>query len=201
MRNESVISQEEKRLFGDKRILIVDDDISLANRIKRVLRNHGATDCNVELAHCIDTALDRLKQEVPFNLMILDMRMPETEEDLKAVEEERQKLERVRAILRTEDEISKEDFEAIEKVKVAYETRALILSHIHSLLLADGGVEILKGISSNNIHVQAIVVLSAFLPESRRRNFKNQTIDWMMKPISEHRLISICAGHLQEGSR
>ncbi|MCK4517604.1 hypothetical protein KAT92_02425 [Candidatus Babeliales bacterium] len=182
-----------QNILQGKRVLIVDDDISLAGRIKRILQNHGGPDCNIELAHCIDTASDHLKREVSFDLMILDMKMPKTKEDLEAVEEEGKELEGVRAILRMEDEIDEKDCAAVEEVAVAYEKRALMLSRIHSLQLNEAGITILKDCPS-----LPTLILTAFTnSEIKNRGLDLLTHhgrpgDWVNKPVSEGSLIKKC---------
>lgn len=59
--------------LAGRRILIVEDDLSLAGFLRTELQSHGLT---VEIVHDGEAALSALQGERPYDLLILDLNLP-----------------------------------------------------------------------------------------------------------------------------
>ena len=215
------MSNKEK-LFK-KKVLIVEDDILIRKKLKRLLEQKGLS---VTLKGCVEGekegALDELKQNgKDYDFIILDVRLPDTEkkfnknikldkkweilqEQLMALENKEDKKIKEIALL---DDIDKTNRNILENINVDGGIEIIqqwgidLLNKINQKtnenINIDGGIEIMEQVKKKGIDIKAFLIFFTSRKEIPKFKTLYSNSTCISKPISITPILDIMIDHIE----
>lgn len=189
------MSLENTRFIKDAlrncQVLIVEDDIRLAENLAELFKEY--TDKDAVIAYCMQTAHEQILQK-EFNLAIVDVMLPGTEDDFQKICDYEKILAKIRRTIEKIDTLSDDDKDR-EKLMDARYKRAETLNQIDNLIRRDGGIELVKEWSrsdSSKIRDIAILYLTAVGNNAsiqRGLSAAKGHSDWLVKPVPSIKIL------------
>lgn len=186
--NPTITTTASKVQYGSlsrKNILIVDDDDYFAIRLAELLSTHGVN--QLHTAGSIEQALRLMKEsKLHFDLILLDMIIPETNENLEAVRAGETQLKEITSILTSAESLENLDAEKINEIR---EMRSKVLAEEDGLVLDDGGLLFLERLQqsrSKKVKLPPVLFLTAVANidvKNRARKLVGEDLHWLVKPV------------------
>jgi len=187
------------------RLLIAEDDLSLAKRLADCFRNHGAEE--VHTAGCINEVIRELSDvSVEYDLLILDMVLPETEAERTQYEMLNVELSSIREMLQSHERDSGNIQDERAPDGELLLRRSDALAEMQSLLNREGGFLVLerwgRNASSGAMLPPVLFLTAVGKPEAvdKGRELTAGRCEWLLKPVPVDTLVRI-AGALIRGQR
>ena len=184
--------QNRKALKG-KRILVVEDDATLAKRIAELFKDFTCEDAVV--LHSMDAAKTAVQENnAPFHLVVMDVMLPANERNYKAICEHEKKLDELTQRImqiNSAPATSEENFELTE----ARQRRAQVLSAIQKLIVKNGGIQLVNIWRTNgpeNLRLVPILFLTAIGNEKDVADGLKAAGgigSWLVKPVASEEII------------
>jgi DNA-binding response OmpR family regulator len=173
-------------------ILIIEDDSFIAENFKEAFFNAGFT--NVKISNYINDALLLIQSET-FDLFIVDIMLPKSEENYKKIGESQRELTIIRREMITLDQIQNKE-SPNNRINELREKRSSLLNRIDELIEMNGGINLISQIQGDSKYNQpkAIIFLSALGNEEIVNDGLNKSkvkSRWLIKPINSELLIKI----------
>lgn len=176
-----------------KQVLILEDDQELAELLKELFENEGA---NVKCKECREEAQRELSQQgIEYDLIVLDIMLPNMVKQIKRIRELDKELEKVRRVLRQEDELQEDDTGLMMQLESAYDKRSAILVEREALIDREGGIGLLEELTKSGKDTQQlppILVLTAVGKKDVVKAGLDQLGgcgDWIVKPVEPEYII------------
>jgi DNA-binding response OmpR family regulator len=196
-------------VFCGKKLLLVEDDRTFREgRLVKHYCDAGVREKDIAWKNCAEEALEELlKSCATYDLIVIDIMLPQTKEDVKMIEEINADLRRLRDITRKEGQVDKNDKEAISALHAAYERRPVLLSLIQSLISDREGLEVLKkwkAACNRSEHYPPFLFMTcvgnqAVIDEGM--SLVEGHGEWMVKPVTVEDLLHTSARLIEEGKR
>ena len=144
------MTQEEVRnVLQDMRVLVVEDDKKLAQRLVTLFKE--ATTVEPVVANYMDQAREEMRKETPdgkpgpFDLVVMDVMLPATESDFSAVLDLVRKISEAREVIRHLEALGKQatDDDRTQPAD-ARQLRRQALRSIRNLIKGLGGVDLVE---------------------------------------------------------
>jgi len=194
------LSNIKETLMG-RRILIVEDNDSLAQRVRKEFGRYGS---EVSIKHTIESGLAELKENgSTYDLIIVDVRLPAKEKDYDTIKEIIKKLDECYEILLQESEATPCS-EVSEKEEKAQESRSSLLELLSPLIRETGGIEMVKKwlCNSDKAKHPPILYFSAVADNDIKQNgikaAGGKNVEWLVKPVSGENLMKIAVDLILE---
>jgi CheY-like chemotaxis protein len=130
-----------RRLQG-RHILVIEDEQILVKRLQVALQDAGA---EVTVKRCREEALTALRaQDRKYDLIVLDVKLPESAADVEAIDSLDKDLDEVRNTLRGEADLKDGEEESRAKLEKAYDQRSMLLAQRNALIQQRSGFELLE---------------------------------------------------------
>lgn len=191
-----------KEALGGRRILVVEDDEPLAQRIAKLFQEY--TDREPEIARCMEDA-DKIianNQEL-FSLLIIDVMLPKTHEDLEEIRNHEDTLNELRDQITTAGSRPLGDEARQQELLALRHKRSRVLEQIDGLIEEEGGIKLVeKWRSDASAYRQAfpVLYLTAVGNEAsmqRGHDVKGDRVDWVVKPVPSETILQKSAVLLQ----
>ncbi|MBN1396845.1 MAG: response regulator [Bacteroidetes bacterium] len=176
--NDHVVS-----LYG-KNILVVEDDQVILDKYANFLSACGVE--HINKARCIEEALNLLNDSKQrFDLILLDMMLPNTKKDLEAVMAGQIQIDEIRSIF----EDAEETHETLHGTQIlSYQSKyATVRDNMNSFIKEDGGLLLLERLHSKNVKIPPVLFLTAVGNKwfmDRGRELVENNLYWLVKPVS-----------------
>jgi DNA-binding response OmpR family regulator len=186
-------NETEKTLEG-KIILVIEDDKLLKTGLQEAFEGQGCS--KIVLKECIENAFKEIsKQGKDYDLIMLDIMLPETEKQLNRLRELEQELDEVRGVLRQEDEMDPDNNSLRDEIEKAYNKRATILREKDTLVNRRGGIELLeklndKGLLGNQLPILVLTAVGNKEDVYDGMKLLSESGDWLVKPVNVQTLIN-----------
>jgi response regulator of citrate/malate metabolism len=142
----SLDTQQAKNVLKNCRVLIAEDEDPLARRIARLIKDYSQFD--PVITHYMEEARQIMANEKQgFDLVILDIMLPTSEEDVQDIQILKEKLQEKLGVLSEAIALSNqqpENKDAKIAVSEARDAQALILKQIDRLIDREGGIQLVK---------------------------------------------------------
>jgi DNA-binding response OmpR family regulator len=190
-----------ERPLHNGHILIVEDDVRLAERIVALFKEYSSLEPSV--AHCMEQATDILSNSAGFDLLIMDVMLPKTQEDFIEVQELKKILGRARAVTEKYGSQPLTEKRSTELNDARYR-RAQALKLIDDLIVQEGGIALIeewRNTTATQNKCRAILYLTSvgsLITVERGLSDAREISDWIIKPISSNEILRRCAKLLQK---
>lgn len=193
LKDDSASSLPERGSLEGKRVLIVEDDCELAQRLAEILSTRHAN--QVDTAGSISEGLSHLLNSAPYDLLVLDMMLPETPQDHARIREAQ--LSREQELLALVD--GEPSIESRWRLEAGSD-------EIERLISSDGGFVLLeryKKLAPNGRSLPPVLFLSA----RSNREVGTRGFDlagraaWLVKPVGIDELVRTAARLLARAAR
>lgn len=181
-------------ILRGKQILIIEDEEFIGGKIKKLLERY--TENTILLSNCIERTLELIKEYEFFDMLLVDVMIPETKFDVKMVREYEERLNNLRKDfeLLNSSESSDSVQNQIHKKRIE---RSEVLKGIADLIDEDGGIRLIETIKIEykNKMPKSVIFLTAVGDESKiRRGIEAAGVNsrWLIKPIPNSILIETC---------
>lgn len=182
--------------FNGISILIVDDDITLTTKLKNELYQYNINKCT-EIRSMEKANSELSEHGHEYELVILDIMLPETEKDYENIVNKNDELKIYReTLLHAEETITDLKPEDDKKLALARERRPIILQEIQDLIEMKGGLKILKEWFNEypDVPKPPIIIFSAFgdkeLQDEAMHIAKWKNIEWLVKPVLPRKIVT-----------
>jgi len=190
------MNNTEWKYLKNLRILIIEDDPDIIMRLKSTLKGHGVSDENIKVANSKGSFLKSLNTKKIFDLLIVDLMIPDTDRDYTKIEQYKRQLEKIR----TDIEKAETEQQLEEEIDRLIENRLEILKSINKILNKDAGIEVIEeffGTTHNHYPGDgkpAIIYLTAVGDKEKIKRGTNacgkRKNEWLVKPVPTDTLIS-----------
>lgn len=175
------------------RILIVEDEDAVATRYKSGLVDLGMRDNYITIASCVEEAQKALANRAePFDVMVLDVMLPVTSDDVEKVRSMEIELVKIRKTIRREEGLRDEDDATRRTIEDAYTKRPQLLAQIHSHRKREAALEMIQAAGAQLAQWPPIVVITAYGDDETATKICKALASnphlYLVKPISIKRL-------------
>jgi DNA-binding response OmpR family regulator len=189
----TIDEKQVKNALEKCRILIVEDDRELANNLFELIKSF--TQPEPLVVHTMETALKqvlKINKSIDFDLVILDVMLPRTEEQLKKIEQFQMELEELRNIIRALK--SKTEGLPQSEMEAARAKRARIQWQIDELVVPDGGIQLVKDWHNAGIQFPILFLTAVGDPEkiNRGKASAGKCCEWIIKPAPDEEILAKC---------
>jgi DNA-binding NtrC family response regulator len=185
-----------KDMLSGCRVLIVEDDASLASRVAALLKDYTCVE--PVIAYSIQEANEAVAGNIEeFGLATVDILLPLTDEDFKEIQEHEKTLEHVRkAIEKASTHPTDEDTR--RKLFDARYERSQALRRIESLIDREGGINLVAGWREHHKLFPVLFLTAIGNDAMVRQGFSaaKENADWVVKPVSSDLILEKCANLL-----
>jgi DNA-binding response OmpR family regulator len=186
-------TKEIKDVLRDCQILIVEDDNTLAKHLITLFKNY--TGKNPSVAHYMDQASNIFtRTQGKFNLAIVDIMLPETQQDYTDIQYFETKLEELRIRIERAIELSDEENKKIALTNARFE-RAQALREMQNRIKREGGIELVEKWRSTSNLIFPILYLTSVGDEVCKKkglSVKGGNLDWVIKPVHTDLILNKC---------
>ncbi len=189
--NQGQDSKQARSTLLNRKVLIVEDDASLAEKIAQLLNTF--TGIMPTISHSVQQALDdEAKSQCIFDLAIVDVMLPEDESAYSLICNHDKRLHEIHSIIDETTHLGS-DIARERLFKARYE-RSQILAYIDHLINPLGGIELVIQWRKGNKHFP-ILYLTAVSDDTVRNTGQSIPGDhsqWLVKPVSSDEIIAKC---------
>jgi DNA-binding response OmpR family regulator len=172
-------------------VLILEDDIELCDRIKNLLGKY--TQKIPLVAHSVEQAKSiTLSNDEKFDLVILDIMLPETIEQNEEIYTLEESLKKIHKSVRNLKKQSSEDAKN-SLFTLRYE-RSIIIKQIEDLINVSAGISLVELWRQNNLHFP-ILFLTAVGDDGtieKASSIAGENSDWIIKPSTSENILYKC---------
>ena len=176
---------EAKRVLSGKRILLVEDDYDLANRLSEQLLEYGVQSVNIQ--HTVETGLAALiEPDTAYDLLITGMMMPATSRDYEELRKIRSQAEKCLDTLVGESDYEEET----PSFRAARELQQKLHTKMYHLMDSEGGLKMVETFFSKSETTSRPPILFFSARENRVIVSKALAIAgednalWLSKPVT-----------------
>lgn len=187
-------------ILKGKNILIVEDEDFIADKIKKLLE--GYTETTILLANCIESALKKIQGHSIFDIILVDVMIPETKSNVEKVKEYEKRLDGLRKDFEHLNSLDKttEVQNSLYKKRIE---RSEVLKGIESLIDEEGGIHLIERIKAENKDKipKSCIFLSAIGNETKIKsglNVAGENSKWLIKPIPNAIILETCCNVLND---
>jgi CheY-like chemotaxis protein len=180
-------------LVGRKRILIVEDDTFIAQQIKESLMKHGYT---ISMANNVEDAIEQIKKNDVFDIVIIDLMLPNSNNDFLEIEKNERKLVGISKDL--DNLYSKvNDIEIENAILDKRIKRASILKVIDRLIYKEAGINIVQKINTDlkDKKPRSFIFLTAIGDDNivkKGLSEAGEKTPWLVKPVTIDTILDAC---------
>jgi DNA-binding response OmpR family regulator len=174
------------------RVLIVEDDERLLGRLASLFSANGVG--QIDMAGCIEEAFHLLNDSKhEYDLIILDMMLPETREDFEAIRAGEMQLAETHAILENA-QILDGSLDA-SQIQSARSKRTTLLRNIDGLIVREGALKLLERwqlARSKKAQLPHIIFLTALGNDAEIAHgskLAGKGSAWLVKPVTDKTII------------
>jgi DNA-binding response OmpR family regulator len=190
-----------EKVMRGKRILIIEDDDFLARKLAELLKQFTLEETII--AHSVEAAKNLLEgKTVDFDLAVVDVMLPDTEQDYKEIQEFREKMEQLAYEIKKIEQAS-DHSGARERLSQARYQRSLFHERIFDRVKEEGGIELVQTWVENRSKTTNKLFPVLFLSALGNQNVisKVERIEgllekWIVKPVEEGVLLTECSNLL-----
>ncbi|MCY2928699.1 MAG: hypothetical protein NTV86_04240 [Planctomycetota bacterium] len=199
MEHPNNVRDDITTLLDGKKVLLVEDDAELAERIAEILNGCGVV---VVSAHSVETAIRKYRTvEAEYSLLIIDCILPETETDLEAMRQLEAELHTELQVIRSLQHVMNPTLTDLNTLTHARNRRAAIRNRIAERVARDGGLLLARALKTAEAGPDAadcppFLFFSALGSDDLRRNAEKEFpgCRWLVKTGLEDVLL----GHIRE---
>ncbi len=193
----SIDSQQVKETLNQRRVLIVEDDRELANRIASLIE--GFTEAKPVVVHTMETARKKVRgAKDRFDLALLDIMLPRTEEHFGKIGVLEERLETLRIVIKGANSRQKDD-SMWEALVDARDERAYVQRQIEELIVLDGGIQLADEWRDDGLQFPILFLTAIGAVETSQLGLKcaGNRSAWIVKPAPSDRILDECVALLK----
>ncbi|MHC4497731.1 MAG: response regulator transcription factor [Planctomycetota bacterium] len=187
-------TEEVKEILAGRRVLIVEDDEGLTERLGKEFKRFGADE--VAIRFTVEGGLKELKEKgSEYDLIVVDAMLPASEESFQRIKGYRGELKECLNVLKEEDSADPGDEEFRKELAKARERWQPLNRAIASLIRKEGGIEMvrqwlepLKG----KRHPPILYLTAIGNPDVKQEGLLaagERHVDWLTKPVTVETLL------------
>lgn len=192
-------TEEVKEILAGRRVLIVEDDEGLTERLGKEFKRFGADE--VAIRFTVEGGLKELKEKgSEYDLIVVDVMLPETQEDFMQIQGLTGQLKKYQKILKQEDTAHPGDQQYQKDLAKARERWRPLNKVITSLIRKEGGIEMVSEWlgALQDASRPPILYLTALGGMEHRMHGIGVTdgkdVEWLVKPVTVDTLMHTAGG-------